>query len=135
MPARDLGQVDAHVTFGVTADEQHEIATLEARAFGSEEVLFGTGSADVSKESWFARLRASAPRGRVPDATQVLLFVAMLAVLFFYGGTRLQLALGEQGLLAAEWLLLFAPALALVVYGRFDLVETLSLRMPSARAG
>jgi sodium transport system permease protein len=102
-----------------------------ARAFGSEQVLFGSGAADVAATPWRARLRGLARAGRVPDPAAALGFVALLAVLFFYGGRRLQIAVGEPGLLAAEWLLLFVPAALFVVVGRYDAARTLSLRTPS----
>jgi sodium transport system permease protein len=104
-----------------------------ARAFGNERVLFGGGPADVATTSWRERLRTLPRGGRVPEPGVALGFVAMIAVLFFYGGIRLQLALGERGLLVAEWLLLFLPAVLFVRSGRFDVVRTLSLRAPDAR--
>jgi len=104
-----------------------------ARAFGSERVLFGAGEApDVQTTPLLTRLRAlRTSAGRVPEPAVALGFVALLAVLFFYGGVRLQIALGEPGLLVSEWLLLFLPAVAFVAWGRFDPVRTLSLRAPS----
>jgi sodium transport system permease protein len=105
-----------------------------AAAFGSERVLFGAGeAADVATTSWIARLRAGARAGSVPEPGVALGFVALLAVLFFYGGIRLQVALGERGLVASEWLLLFAPAVLFVALGRYDPRSTLSLRAPTAR--
>jgi sodium transport system permease protein len=105
-----------------------------ARAFGDERVLFGTGAeADPTDRSWLERLRGRRADGRVPDPATALGFVALLAVLFFYGGVRLQIGLGESGLLAAEWLLLFVPAVAFVLFGGYDVRRTLSLRAPSAR--
>ncbi|HET9949602.1 MAG TPA: ABC transporter permease subunit/CPBP intramembrane protease [Longimicrobiales bacterium] len=120
-----------------------------SRSFGSERVLFGEGEGDV-RGSADLRAEATAPgprrapggpavaeparptHARVPPPSVAFGFVAVLGVLFFYGGVRLQLALGEVGLLAGEWLLLFAPALALVVSGRFSMRGTLSLRKPTA---
>ena len=45
------------------------------------------------------------PEGRVPEPPAALGFIALVAVLFFYGAIRLQGLLGEHGVLAAEWLL------------------------------
>jgi sodium transport system permease protein len=105
-----------------------------ASRFGDERVLFGSGGeTDVSSQSWLARLRAGRLEGRVPEPAVVLGFVAFLAVFFFYGAVRLQLGLGERGLLAAEWLLLFAPAVAFIRIGGYDARQTLSLRAPSGR--
>ena len=106
-----------------------------ARAFGDERVLFGSGSdPDATPRSWTERLRGRDGASRVPEPAVALAFVAFLAVLFFYGGVRLQLALGESGLLAAEWLLLFLPAVAFVLLGGYDVERTLALRAPNARA-
>lgn len=74
------------------------------------------------------------PEGRVPEPLAALGFIALVAVLFFYGAIQLQGALGEYGVLAAEWLLLFVPALLFVVIGRYDAKRTLSLRLPTSRA-
>jgi sodium transport system permease protein len=102
-----------------------------ARAFGSERVLFGSDEApDVSREPWLRRLWSRTRTGRVPTPAAAGTFVAMIAVAFFFGGVPLQLALGESGLLAAELLLLFAPAAAFVAAGRFDPSRALSLRAP-----
>ena len=74
------------------------------------------------------------PGGRVPEPPTALGFIALVAVFFFYGATRLQGELGEYGVLAAEWLLLFVPALLFVLIGRYDARRTLSLRLPTSRA-
>ncbi len=108
-----------------------------SRAFGSERILFGGGEkAEVEPGGWIERWRVGrqvrARDGVVPSRGTALLFVALLAVFFFMGGIQLQLRLGEAGLLAAEWLLLFLPALAFVTAGGFDPVHTLSLRRPRA---
>lgn len=68
--------------------------------------------------------------GRTPDPQTAVLFVAGVAVIFFGLGITLQIHFGELGLLAAEWLLLFVPAVLFVRFGRFDARVTLSLRRP-----
>jgi sodium transport system permease protein len=94
-------------------------------------VLFGSDEApDVSREPWLRQLWSRTRTGRVPTPAAAGTFVAMIAVAFFFGGIPLQLALGESGLLAAELLLLFAPAAAFVAAGRFDPSRALSLRAP-----
>jgi sodium transport system permease protein len=106
-----------------------------ARAFGSERVLFGEGEhSEVGGPSWMRRLRARRREGSAPEPATALAFIAAIAVLFFYGGIRLQIALGESGLLLSEWLLLLLPAVLFVVVGRFDPRRALSLRRPSPRA-
>jgi sodium transport system permease protein len=101
-----------------------------ARAFGSERVLFGDEAPDVPPEPWLRRLWSRARPGRVPTPEAAGALVALVAVLFFFGGVRLQLSLGESGLLASEWLLLFVPAVLFVALGRFDPGPSLSLRTP-----
>lgn len=77
--------------------------------------------------------RAQPPEDtRLPGPGSVLTFVLGVAVAFFFGGFALQLLLGEAGLLAAEWLLLFMPAMLWVGRSGFDPVRLLSLRRPSA---
>jgi len=71
---------------------------------------------------------------RVPSPTSGVFFVAGVAVVFVWGGMALRLWLGEGGLLAAEWLLLFAPALLFVRFGRYDPVATLAVDGPSLPA-
>ena len=68
---------------------------------------------------------------RVPEPHRAVAFVALLAVLFFYGGFQLQTRFGERGLLVAEWLLLFVPVVMYVGLGGLDARRTLSLRAPS----
>lgn len=68
---------------------------------------------------------------RGPELRSVLLFVLGVAVLFLFGGVALQLLLGEGGLLAAEWLLMFLPALAWTGRTGVDPVRFLSLRLPT----
>jgi len=66
-----------------------------------------------------------------PDPRSALLFVLGVAVLFLFGGLALQLLLGEAGILAAEWLLLFLPAMLWAARSGFDPVRLLSLRRPT----
>ncbi|CAN5605989.1 ABC transporter permease [soil metagenome] len=106
-----------------------------ARSFGHEEVLFGSESGSAVSESLLTRVRgwrtaaAAAPR---PAAS--LAFIGVVALLYFYLGVPLQLALGERGLLLAQWLLLALPALAFAALGPYDLRRTLALRAPPPRA-
>ena len=67
------------------------------------------------------------PTRDLPGPRAVVLFVAGVATVFFVGGVPLEMGLGETGLLTAEWLLLFVPALLFVGIGRFDRRRTLSL--------
>ena len=103
-----------------------------ASSFGSERVLFGSG--ERGGEAPTPTLRERAAGGRRPDAATVGVFVGLVAVFFFLGGIQLQIRLGEAGLLASEWLLLFLPATLFVRAGGFDMARTLSLRAPTAPA-
>ncbi|HAT37967.1 MAG TPA: hypothetical protein DCS75_05705 [Gemmatimonadetes bacterium] len=76
---------------------------------------------------------ATSGGGRVPTPGVSAWFIALVAVTFFWGGAALQGLFREPGLLAAEWLLLFVPTVAFIVVGRFDPVQTLSLRRPTLR--
>ncbi len=110
-----------------------------ANAFGREDVLFGEGSSErrgpISFAGIIKRYRSGAGRsGRVPDLAQSMLFVALVALLFFHLGRAWQAKWLEQGLFMSEWLLLLVPALVFVFLFRFDAVKTLSLRKPSAQA-
>jgi len=140
---RDLMTGDADLLLGVlvlSSTALYAVAALlfAARAFGSERVLFGAdeeggaGPSDGAAAGWLRRRR-----GGVPSPRAAVAFVALVAVLFFYGGIQLQVRLGERGLLAAEWLLLFVPAVLFVTFGGYDARRTLSLRgaRPAAFGG
>ena len=68
---------------------------------------------------------------RRPGPGSVLRFVLGVALLFVFGGLALQVLLGQAGLLAAEWLLLFLPALWWTARTGVDPVRFLSLSPPS----
>jgi sodium transport system permease protein len=137
---RDLMTGDAHlVTGALVLGSSALYAALAllfaARTFGSETVLFGGGEdAGDAGPGWLERLRGRSAEGRVPGPDTAVFFVAVVAVLFFWFGVALQLRLGERGLLASEWLLLFVPAILFLRLGGYDLRRTLSLRTPAPRA-
>lgn len=136
---RDVMTGDASVSLallvlGSTAVYAVAALAFAARSFGNEDVLFGAADeATPSGRGWLERLRAR-PSGRVPDPRAAVLFVAVLAAVFFWGGIALQVSQGERGLLASEWLLLFVPAVLFVRLGGYDVRRTLSLRAPGPRA-
>ena len=109
-----------------------------ARAFGREEVLFGSGPATAARLPWRERLRGwrGSARG-VPLPATALLFVAAVGLLYFHLGTRLQVQYGERGLLASEWLLMGGAAVLFATAGPYDARRTLGLRpvRPRALAG
>ncbi|HEX5872021.1 MAG TPA: ABC transporter permease subunit/CPBP intramembrane protease [Longimicrobium sp.] len=107
-----------------------------SRAFGREDVLFGGGSGQAAKGGgWQERVRAwrSAERG-IPLPAEAMAFIALIALLYFHLGTRLQGSLGERGLLASQWGLLALPAIALATLGPYDWRRTLAVRRPAPRA-
>jgi sodium transport system permease protein len=108
--------------------------SFAAKAFGSERVLFGSDGDDGVITTELSEGEGTPAHARdVPEFQTAVGFVAAVAVLFFYGGVQLQVRFGEIGLLAAEWLLLFLPALLLVRVTRSNPIRTLSLRRPSLR--
>lgn len=101
-------------------------------SFGREDVLFGTGDAQVESGGGLReRLqRLVGPISARPSAAQAIGFIAAVAVLFFYMGFPLQAAWGERGLLLSEWLLLLLPAFLFIRIAGFDFGETFSFRRP-----
>lgn len=71
---------------------------------------------------------AAAPSPDAPSPGAALGFVVAVAVLFLPGALLTTALLGEAGLMAAEWLFLFVPALLFVRAGGWDLRRTLSWR-------
>ena len=71
---------------------------------------------------------------RVPSPAAAVLFVAGVAVLFVSGGLGLSAWLGEPGVVASEWLLLFLPAVLFVRVGGYDPAASFLLRRPSPQA-
>ncbi len=126
----------AVLVLGSTALYAAAALLFAAHEFGSERVLFGDGEPEPGPGGprWWSRLLRVPEGGRVPGPTTALWFVAGIAVIFFYGGVQLELRLGETGILASEWLLLFVPALLFVRLGGFDARRTLSLRAPDGLA-
>ncbi len=108
-----------------------------ARAFGSEDVLFGAkGGDDEPVTGWgdaFQRIRGKRDR-LVPEAHEALFFIAVVAVLFFYLGRGWQIRWLERGLFLSEWLLLFLPVLLAIRFFGVSGRETLSLRRPRGTA-
>jgi sodium transport system permease protein len=106
-----------------------------AASFGREEVLFGTGAASATPISPRARLAAWRTTGRrVPLPVESLLFIAGIALLYFYGGVTLQVGYGERGLLLSQVALLAVPTVLLVWAGPYSAREALAARRPTPRA-
>ncbi len=107
-----------------------------AHSFGREEVLFGDGGGAGDEGRWFGFLKIGWGRGYpggLPRPGGTLAFVALVAVLYFYGAVRLQGAFGEMGLLVSEVGLLLGPALLFLWVGGFDRGKALSLRRPPTK--
>jgi sodium transport system permease protein len=123
------------IAFGATIAYAAMALAFAARAFGREDVLFGGGSGQAAGGGWGDRLRTwrSSPRG-IPLPAEALAFIALVALLYFHLGTRLQADLGERGLLISQWLLLALPAVAFVALGPYTPRNALALRTPAPRA-
>ena len=108
-----------------------------ARAFGSEDVLFGGGDNDDEPVTgWGDALRRirGGTRRAVPEVHEALFFIAIVAVLFFYLGRIWQIRWLERGLFLSEWLLLFLPVLLAVRFLMVSGRQTLSLHRPKGKA-
>ena len=125
------------VAFGSTILYAALALAFAARSFGREEVLFGGGGPAEVKAggAWRERLAAwrSEKRG-VPLPAEAMVFIAGIALLFFYLGSILQGTYGEVGLLLSEWLLLALPAVAFATLGPYDARRTLALGPVSPRS-
>jgi sodium transport system permease protein len=106
-----------------------------SRAFGREDVLFGTSGGDVNTAPLAARFRLwrSRPPG-VPRPGESMLLVALIALLYFYVGRSLMLRFGEPGIPLSQLLLLALPVLVFCVVARHDPRRTLALRGAPPRA-
>ena len=105
------------------------------RAFGREEVLFGTGTGTVFTGGWSEHFRAwRSSREITPGPAASLVFTGVVALLTFYVGSILQSGRGEQGLLLSQWLLLGIPALLFAALGPWELRRTVALQRVSARS-
>jgi sodium transport system permease protein len=106
-----------------------------ARAFGREDILFGSGGGAAEVTPLRARFRAwrRAPR-TLPTAGEALLLVVFIGLLFFYVGRTLMLRFGEQGIWISQLLLLAVPTLIFLVIARKDLRASLALRPAPPRA-
>ncbi len=74
------------------------------------------------------------PAASAPTPGAALAFVLALAVLFLPGALLTTVLLGEAGLMVAEWLFLFLPALLFLRAGGWSPRRVLSLRVPPAGA-
>jgi membrane protease YdiL (CAAX protease family) len=74
-----------------------------------------------------------ASAARTPGARGALWLLLGVALLFLFVGVPLQIVLGEGGLVFSQLGLLLLPSLLFVRLGRYDLVQTLSLRLPTLR--
>jgi membrane protease YdiL (CAAX protease family) len=98
-------------------------------------VLFGGGSGEAAKGGgWGERMRAwrSAERG-IPLPAEAMVFIAVIGLLYFHLGARLQGENVERGLLISQWLLLALPAVAFVTIGPYAPRRALALNPPSPR--
>ena len=100
-------------------------------------MLFGAGDDDDEPVlGWGDALRRLRGKKRrlVPEVHEALLFIAIVAVLFFYLGRIWQIRWLERGLFMSEWLLLLVPSLLAIRFLMVSGRETMSLRRPRAKA-
>jgi sodium transport system permease protein len=106
--------------------------SFAARSFGREDVLLGDDEdAEVGRRErkpWWNRDGSSVPAPR-----PALIFVAVLAVLYFYVGLGFQ-QWGEVGILASQWLLLALPTGIFLHMGRFQWRESIGFRKAAPSA-
>jgi sodium transport system permease protein len=106
-----------------------------SRAFGREDILFGSGGGDVDVSPMRARFRRWRRTQRsLPSAGEAMLLVVFVGLLFFYVGRPLMIRLGEQGIWASQILLLLVPGLVYALVARKDLRATFALRAAPPRA-
>ena len=123
------------VAFGSTMVYAALALVFAARNFGREDVLFGAGSGErAAAVSWRERVQGwrAGPRG-VPLPAEGLAFIAVVGLLYFHFGGRLQGTLGERGLLVSEWALLALPAVLFAALGPYDARRTLALKPVSPK--
>ncbi|MBU1429861.1 ABC transporter permease subunit [Myxococcota bacterium] len=109
------------------------ILRLAARLFASERVLFGAAK-PWDLFSALGALRTPPLPGAMPSlGGAMLLYLALLALLF-HAGAAAQAHDLFWGMLITQWGLLLLPVVLFVILGRFDLRATLSLRWPRPRA-
>jgi sodium transport system permease protein len=108
-----------------------------AKAFGREEVLFGSGSGDAPKGGFLTRFRrrgeGDAEPRRVPEPAEAFALVGAVAILFFYVAPRFVIGLGERGIPLSTALLIGLPAVAFALSGPYDARRTLGLAVPGGR--
>jgi sodium transport system permease protein len=125
----------AVVAVAATAGYAALALVFAARAFGREDVLFGTGAGSGPPESGLGfRWRGRGAAAAVPGPAAALGLASAVALLYFYGARPLVLALGERGILLSQWLFLALPVLLLIVLGRYAPREALAARTPAGRS-
>lgn len=98
------------------------------RAFGREDVLFGTPADSGPGGTLGARFRRWSLADGAPTAGWAFAFAGGIALLSFYFGAAIQLRMGEAGLLVTQLLLIGAPAVLLARFGPMRPMAALPLR-------
>jgi sodium transport system permease protein len=124
----------AMIALGSTAFYAAAALFFAARSFGSEHVLFGKDDAE-RRNFWRSLFVAPANGHALPTLGQATAFMLFVAALYFYGGRTFVHLFGgadpRLGILAAQWLLLFVPALLFIRLTGVRYSEVLGLRRPS----
>ncbi len=102
---------------------------LASRIFQREEVI-------LSEERGmpFPFRRGEIKPRNVPTPGMVVFLFSICMLLFFYGGTPLQAALGIHGVYINLWIMFLLPTILLLVSTRVRLTTALNLRAPRALA-
>lgn len=98
---------------------------LASRIFQREEVI-------LSEERGipFPFRRGDFKPQNVPTSGMVIFLFSVCMLLFFYGGTPLQAALGLHGVYLNLWLMFLLPTVLLLVGSRVRLITALNIRTP-----
>ena len=110
------------------------ILILAAKIFENEAVMFGeTGLTGIIPQR-------RDEGGGVPRPSDTLAFAAVVAVLYIYLGSALQMSgPGDEGagllvgLTLSQWCILGSPCFLWLRWRRYDVARSLGLRLPSAR--
>jgi sodium transport system permease protein len=95
-----------------------------SRSFGRESILFGVGSASLSRPKF---------SGLGSFLAKPYVFIMLVALLQFAFGSVLQIKLGEVGVFASQWMLLAVPAFLYVAWKPYGLSRSLAFRPASIR--
>ncbi|MBQ8318615.1 MAG: CPBP family intramembrane metalloprotease [Lachnospiraceae bacterium] len=105
------------------------MATLVlGRIYNSESVMFGDGQSGIQ----LFEKRSNMKKGGVPTLGDCGFVVVLMAFIYLYVGSSLQLQLGATGLVLSQLLFVAVP-LVIAIYSKKSLIETFKLRIGSVK--